>query len=154
MSTILLVIAAALALPQPVPPETAHLALEYHLTPHGCIAGDLLREMKAVGTLMQRRETRLSNPAARERELADTEHRNVAVGGVDAGIRLPLSIALYRAHRLQEAKAQWRTLLRRTPQYGRVDHATQLALREAQPPDTAGLNGAQFDGIALLLQYD
>jgi hypothetical protein len=129
-----LAIAASLNLPQPVPPRTDGLAAGYALTPHGCIANG------STPTAFELENLRLRARAAQgiqsdddailfyRRKLRESEHANVSAGGVDLGYRLPLSIALYRAHRIAEARAEWQVLLSRKLSQPAMDAGTRNAL--------------------------
>jgi hypothetical protein len=113
-ATFLIALAAALNLPQPVPPVTEGLANGYYLTPHGCIASVSDEGPFAAANFRRRRATQLGydDPTVLESKLRAAQHENHTEHDVDLGIRLPLSIALYRKHRVPEAMAQWRILLR------------------------------------------
>ncbi|HEY6237239.1 MAG TPA: hypothetical protein VIW69_19205 [Candidatus Elarobacter sp.] len=127
-------VAASLNLPQPVPPVTAGLAEGYRLTPHGCIAN--ARALTAFELENARLRARASQGITTDddavtfyrRKLRETEHENVSAGSVDLGYRMPLSIALYRTHRVAEARAEWRLLLTRQVLQPAVDAGTRSAL--------------------------
>ncbi len=129
-----LTLTASLQLPQPVPPQTEGLAAGYKLTPHGCIAN--VRTPTAFEYANMRLRARASQGISSDadailfyrRKIRETAHRNESVGGVDLGYRIPLSIALYRTHRVPEARAEWRLLLARQISEPAVDAGTRDAL--------------------------
>lgn len=125
-----LLIAASLNLPQPVPPRIEGLAAGYHLTPHGCITND----NGGFASSLARRpapyadESNEARIVRLRRTIAATAGTNEPVYSIDRGYRLPLSIALYRAHRVAEARAAWRDLLSRVTPGGAADAGTRAAL--------------------------
>ncbi len=123
-----LLLAATLNLPEPVPPRTQGLVAGYHLNAHGCItnvdAGSFMRrggspydsESNAARITRLRRGIHLENETNQSRL------------GIDLAYRMPLSVALYRTHRVVEARRAWRFLLARDT-YATSPHAgTQAAL--------------------------
>ena len=123
MKTLLLVLGAALTLPKPVPPSAVHLAPGYHLNAHGCIVAT---NQHAVPSLAQATASPASAIASYTHALAQTKEPQFSA---DAQYRLPLSIALYRAGRIHEAKTQWRTLIAHGSPSSKADAATSLALQ-------------------------
>lgn len=129
-----LTIAASLNLPQPVPPATAGLAGGYHLTPHGCIADARTPSEFEIENLRLRaraaRGITSDDDAIRfyREKIRESAHRNESAGGVDLGLHMPLSITLYRQHRVAEARAEWRLLLSRAVLQPAEDAATRHAL--------------------------
>lgn len=125
-----LMLAASLNLPQPVPPRTDGLAPGYHLTPHGCITN---QSESFASALRQRpapyadetNAARIARLRAKLREVAGT---NQSTWGIDRAYRLPLSIALYRAHHVAEARSVWRDLLSRAAPGGAAHPGTRAAL--------------------------
>ena len=62
------------------------------------------------------------------RKLRESQGQNLSQGGVDLGYRMPLSITLYRLHRVAEARAEWHLLLSRRFSQPAVDAGTRSAL--------------------------
>jgi hypothetical protein len=143
----------AVALPTPVPPETAGLAPGYHLNPHGCIVS--ANEPRPISFSLNPRpvdnsvgeppEFSKKYPGVHDTYLAElanwngdfnravilwkkvmNESKNEASWTMDAEYRLPLSISLYQAGRKREARAQWQ-LLARDGRYT-SDDGTRLAI--------------------------
>lgn len=123
----LIFLAAVTTLPKPIPPPTWHLARGYHLNPHGCIVS---ANQPVVPPPAQATASPATAIASYTRALVQTKESQ---SSADAQYRLPLSIALYRAGRIHEAKTQWRTLIAhgtspRNPP-SKADSATLLALQ-------------------------
>jgi hypothetical protein len=131
-ATFLIVLATALNLPQPIPPVTYGLAPGYHLTAHGCITAEQGGAFAAANALQRRRSALAArynaDPESYLLALRNAEHENRSTWNTDLTIRLPFSIVLYRAHRIDEAMAQWRVLLSHLDRGYEVDAGTRAAL--------------------------
>jgi tetratricopeptide (TPR) repeat protein len=126
-----LALAIAVTFPTPVPPDVSHLARGYHVTPHGCVVVNVQRTPLPPQPPSDPRvrgwfpghpdayDAYVANYAyqlgkysqaitAYQRALSETKSPQYAA---DASFRLPLSLALYRAHQIGQAKLIWRTLL-------------------------------------------
>lgn len=123
-----LLLAASLNLPQPVPPRTEGLAAGYHMTPHGCITNDGFASALQRHPAPYADESNEARIVRLRRTIAAAAGTNQSVLGIDRGYRLPLSIALYRAHHVAEARAAWRDLLSRATPGGAPHAGTRAAL--------------------------
>jgi hypothetical protein len=142
---------AAINLPKPIPPNASRVAPGYRLTAHGCV---IANSHSTLPPLLPPSDPRIikqftSRPDAYDAYHAKYEaslgHYDQAIIGyrralqetklsqyvADPGFRLPLSIVLYRARRVHEAKAEWRTLLEHEgkTRHGNIDPGTTSVLK-------------------------
>ena len=125
-----LLLAASLDLPQPVPPRTEGLAPGYHLTPHGCITNETAQFAAALRAHPDAyaNETNGARIVRLRRTMQSAAQTNQPAWSIDRAYRRPLSIALYRAHRVADARQQWRLLLSGKNATASADAGTRAAL--------------------------